>query len=161
MKRLYEFLRDHIHDYIAQAQDEEIPVGLLHAIEKDLNLLGPQLLHLVVDEDKTLSVPRKFGQGANEGSHYSDLHPFLEEHPDPIVVEPVRRILDDTDACVVTIDPPPLVRKLLIRRQVACRGACLEPLEYPVLVQLVLGSRLDPELRDFVDANERHRHGPC
>lgn len=40
------------------------------SMEKDLNLLGPSLLHLIIDKDGVLSASRKFGQGASEGSHY-------------------------------------------------------------------------------------------
>lgn len=87
-KRLYEFLRDRIGDHIAQTRGEGIPWAILQSIERDLNLLGPQLLHLIVDENGVLSAARKFGQGASEGSHYTDTYSFLRDNPDPIVVEP-------------------------------------------------------------------------
>lgn len=69
-------------------------------------------------------------------------------------------ILNDSDACFGTIDPSLLVRKLLLCRQVARGGACLEPLEHPVLVVLVGRCRLDTQTMDLLATDDLHRHGP-
>jgi hypothetical protein len=75
--RVNRFLRSRIHKFPMIQVGIKDDKNLYKAIERDLQLLGPKYLSLVVAIDTSEGVPRKYGQGLQYGGSRNDVSAFL------------------------------------------------------------------------------------